>query len=91
MVTRVDCCVDMMLLTPYCMLYAIIMHAFPIPDKDSCNGDSGGPLFGRDTLDSPMYAIGIVSSGTKICGLGQPGVYTKVAVFEDWIKSLLKP
>eukprot|EP00090_Calanus_glacialis_P033594 TRINITY_DN5586_c0_g1_i4.p1 TRINITY_DN5586_c0_g1~~TRINITY_DN5586_c0_g1_i4.p1 ORF type:complete len:444 (+),score=80.88 TRINITY_DN5586_c0_g1_i4:24-1355(+) len=53
--------------------------------KDSCNGDSGGPLVGRDGEDNPYMMVGVVSAGTKTCGLGTPAIYTRVAHFRDWI------
>ena len=48
--------------------------------KDSCNGDSGGPLICNDK------AIGIVSYGDTNCGL-YPAVYTKLNPFRKWIES----
>ena len=39
--------------------------------KDSCGGDSGGPLMGsgEDVQNEPHYLIGIVSFGTGVCGI----------------------
>jgi len=63
--------------------------------KDSCKGDSGGPLYlarvgqnGHPTIDGsePLYLIGIVSFGSRTCGSGKPGVYTRVADFIPWIR-----
>lgn len=53
--------------------------------KDSCVGDSGGPLMVQ--RGAQVYQIGIVSYGPKDCGLvhDHPGVYAKVAAFRDWI------
>ena len=59
--------------------------------KDSCNGDSGGPLVARRNSDAPMNLIGVVSSGTRICGKGQPGIYTRVINYISWIKNNIKP
>ncbi|XP_030767622.1 phenoloxidase-activating factor 1-like [Sitophilus oryzae] len=54
--------------------------------KDSCTGDSGGPLMIRDN-DSIHYAAGIVSYGIG-CGLKNwPGIYTNVTSFVGWIKT----
>ena len=38
--------------------------------KDSCSGDSGGPLMSqkRGNLDQTKYLVGIVSFGTRSCG-----------------------
>ena len=50
--------------------------------KDSCQGDSGGPL----AIDG--HLVGIVSWGIG-CGIrGNPGVYTEVAHFANWIKQI---
>ena len=62
-----------------------------ISGKDSCNGDSGGPLIYREYSDDPWHQIGLVSFGTKACGKGVPGVYTRVAEYMDWIESKLQP
>ncbi|GJQ76773.1 hypothetical protein Trydic_g15613 [Trypoxylus dichotomus] len=56
--------------------------------KDSCPGDSGGPLTAEYTNDegSRTLQYGIVSLGPTICGLeGFPVLYTKVAKYVGWI------
>jgi len=63
--------------------------------KDSCKGDSGGGLFVQRPKDPradigrkasrPWYLLGIVSSGSKFCGDGSPGIYTRVSHFIPWI------
>ena len=67
-----------------------ILNAFVLSGKDSCNGDSGGPLFAREQTDDPWIQIGLVSYGTTTCGIGVPGVYTKVSYYMDWIDGHLK-
>lgn len=48
-----------------------------------CRGDSGGPL----TLTNEYRLVGVVSWGKKNCnGDGQPGVFTSVVAYSDWIK-----
>jgi len=69
------------------------------PGKDSCSGDSGGPLYLKtvdpstrrvDSLEtSRWHLLGIVSFGTKVCGVGRPGIYTRVETFMPWIKKTL--
>ncbi|CAL8136678.1 unnamed protein product [Orchesella dallaii] len=54
--------------------------------KDSCDGDSGGPLKAVDG----NYLAGIVSWGT-ICAFPlQPGVNTEVSHFIEWIEQEAK-
>lgn len=59
--------------------------------RDSCSGDSGGPLMATFANDSGQwYVKGIVSFGNR-CGLnGWPGVYTKVSSYLKWIKQNLR-
>ncbi|KAJ8925740.1 hypothetical protein NQ315_009588 [Exocentrus adspersus] len=57
-------------------------------NKDSCPGDSGGPMHvGSFLNDETRYVQqGIVSFGHRECGRqGFPGVYTRVAFYMDWI------
>ncbi|XP_041969718.1 CLIP domain-containing serine protease 2-like isoform X2 [Aricia agestis] len=65
-----------------------------VAGKDSCGGDSGGPLLypglvpGRrgGSGTSRYVQRGIVSYGSKRCGIGGfPGVYTRVADYMEWI------
>ena len=60
--------------------------------KDSCGGDSGGPLMVAETtilrgIKINTYTqIGIVSWGATTCGtINEPGIYTNVAYFNEWI------
>jgi len=58
--------------------------------KDSCYGDSGGPLvIDIDTSNSHRYAlVGAVSYG-QVCGGGDPGVYTDLPEFKEFIKAVV--
>ena len=53
--------------------------------KDNCYGDSGGPLVGRDTSLEPLTLIGVVSGGSRTCGMGTPAIYTRVSYYRNWI------
>uniref|UniRef100_A0A8D8E290 Serine protease snake n=2 Tax=Culex pipiens TaxID=7175 RepID=A0A8D8E290_CULPI len=60
--------------------------------RDTCRGDSGGPLqvalAGHRCL---YYLIGITSFG-KGCGApGTAGVYTRVAAYLEWIEGIVWP
>ncbi|XP_057664233.1 CLIP domain-containing serine protease HP8-like [Diorhabda carinulata] len=63
--------------------------------KDSCRGDSGGPLmtFTVNEDGKPgWYIIGVVSFGPSPCGMENwPGVYTRVENYVQWIVSKLRP
>uniref|UniRef100_A0A182S527 CLIP domain-containing serine protease n=1 Tax=Anopheles funestus TaxID=62324 RepID=A0A182S527_ANOFN len=57
--------------------------------KDSCRGDSGGPLmrYGDDRSSvKHWYLVGVVSFGLEQCGTdGVPGVYTRMSEYMDWV------
>ena len=56
--------------------------------KDSCNGDSGGPLFWKGS-GTTRIQIGIVSYGTSCAIPRFPGVYSEVnnASMRSWIQT----
>ncbi|MGD8846883.1 MAG: trypsin-like serine protease, partial [Desulfobacteraceae bacterium] len=58
--------------------------------RDSCNGDSGGPLMVKGS-DGDLELLGIVSFGSdQGCATGTlPGVYTRVSRYLDWIAGKL--
>ncbi|XP_055531866.1 venom serine protease-like [Wyeomyia smithii] len=53
------------------------------PGKDTCQFDSGGPLYLRGV--QRMYAIGIVSYG-GVCAGTTPSVNTRITSYLDWIQ-----
>ena len=55
--------------------------------KDSCNGDSGGPIVKRSLTDGRWHLMGLTSYGARNCGDG--GVYTKVSAFASWMKTIV--
>lgn len=63
-------------------------HGDLLPDNsrsDSCRGDSGGPLQIVDH-NNVTNIVGIVSFGIG-CGNENPGIYTRVAHYIEWIAS----
>ncbi|TGZ58392.1 hypothetical protein CRM22_009673 [Opisthorchis felineus] len=58
--------------------------------KDSCKGDSGGPLMCQEEKSGRWFQLGIVSFGKQCAAPGTPGLYSRVSVFLDWIKSLVE-
>ncbi|XP_021921589.1 trypsin-4-like [Zootermopsis nevadensis] len=60
-----------------------ICAGVPGGGKGHCSGDSGGPLIANN------YQVGIVSWSVKPCTQPPyPGVYTEVAYYVDWIKTV---
>ena len=54
--------------------------------RDTCSGDSGGPLLADHLGDKHWSVIGITSFGVD-CGRADfPGVYTRVDKYLHWIK-----
>lgn len=58
---------------------------------DTCEGDSGGPLQFKLMHNSRMspFVIGVTSFGS-ICGTSNPGVYTRVSSYHDWIVATMR-
>lgn len=54
---------------------------------DACHGDSGGPLVYLDANQNLVQA-GIVSFGIGCARAYLPGVYTRVAFFEPWLRQV---
>ncbi len=55
---------------------------------DSCQGDSGGPLSVPDPAGG-WVTVGVVSFGVGCGRRNSPGVYTEVAAYRAWIKSVI--
>ncbi|XP_066255147.1 transmembrane protease serine 9-like [Euwallacea similis] len=66
-----------------------------LPGKDSCKGDSGGPMVVptfNDYYEAIYVQQGIVSFGPRICANEQfPGVYTSIPYYMDWILDTIRP
>jgi secreted trypsin-like serine protease len=63
--------------------YSDLMAGFLNGNKDACSGDSGGPLV--VPVMGEYKQAGIVSWGSSKCDTY--GAYTRVSIFQDWIKS----
>ncbi|KAH8358734.1 hypothetical protein KR093_002083, partial [Drosophila rubida] len=58
--------------------------------KDTCNGDSGGPLLIYHKEYPCMYhVVGVTSTGIHCDTANVPSVYTRVHHYLDWIKQKL--
>ncbi|KAJ8731527.1 hypothetical protein PYW07_004691 [Mythimna separata] len=64
--------------------------------RDTCEGDSGGPLqYVHNDYIPDIYCvstiIGVTSSGTQ-CGIApSPGIYTRIIYYVPWIESVVWP
>ncbi|KAL1117512.1 hypothetical protein AAG570_003831, partial [Ranatra chinensis] len=60
--------------------------------KDTCTGDSGGPLIFEDlNADCLKFLIGVTSYGRQCALPNSPGVYTRVSHYIAWIESIVWP
>ncbi|XP_058448159.1 serine proteinase stubble isoform X3 [Malaya genurostris] len=56
---------------------------------DSCEGDSGGPMV-IQRPDKRFLLAGVISWGIGCAEANQPGVYTRISEFRDWINQILQ-
>ncbi|XP_047499104.1 transmembrane protease serine 9-like [Penaeus chinensis] len=60
----------------------------PEGGKGTCNGDFGGPLV--VDVDGQYVLAGVTSHGTGCARAGQPGVFTDVTSFLDWMLPIIE-
>ena len=71
--------------TPHTVTSNMICAGYLNGGRDSCYGDSGGPLMVLSDESPVIY--GSVSFGYGCAQPNAPGVYTRVANYIDWIQS----
>eukprot|EP00877_Chromochloris_zofingiensis_P009136 jgi/Chrzof1/4476/Cz14g14190.t1 len=69
---------------------AQICAGLPQGGADACQGDSGGPLILEGSEPGTDVQVGIVSFGAGCGQPGQPGVYTDVRKYRQYIAGVLK-
>lgn len=62
----------------------------PAGVKDSCYGDSGGPLVAPADNSRGFIQIGVVSWGDQCGNPAFPGIYSRVANYNDWIRATIQ-
>uniref|UniRef100_A0AAG5DQC7 Peptidase S1 domain-containing protein n=1 Tax=Anopheles atroparvus TaxID=41427 RepID=A0AAG5DQC7_ANOAO len=75
-------------LSPFFKLHKSVLCAGGETDADMCDGDGGGPLACR-MEDGGYMLAGIVSWGLECNQQNVPGAYVDVAMFSEWIMSIL--
>ncbi|XP_044259514.1 serine protease snake-like [Tribolium madens] len=59
--------------------------------RDTCPGDSGGPLQYKIYKLSPHFRIVGVTSFGIACGISKSAVYVRVSEYSDWIEDIVWP
>jgi hypothetical protein len=63
----------------------MVCAGYPSGIKDTCSGDSGGPLSAPDSATHRHILVGLTSHGKGCAERNHPGIYAKVSEFLDWI------
>jgi len=63
---------------------------FLVGGKDTCSGDSGGPLMYYVIRERKWIQTGITSFGEGCKDPGGLGVYTRVQYYPTWIRSKIR-
>lgn len=63
----------------------VICAGYAEGGKDSCEGDSGGPLMVWSSSSSSWVLAGIVSNGIRCAEPNLPGVYVRISEYIEWI------
>jgi hypothetical protein len=60
----------------------------PFLDRDSCNGDSGGPAYVAVGDDWQLAGSTSRATNSSVRPCGDGGIYTRVAFHEGWVRSV---
>ncbi|GAB0492555.1 hypothetical protein MMPV_003822 [Pyropia vietnamensis] len=62
-----------------------------VPGCDTCQFDSGGPVFYRDAATNDAVVIGVTAWGEGCGRIGRPGVFTLIAEeLSSWVAAYIK-
>ncbi|KXN65112.1 putative trypsin-like serine protease precursor [Conidiobolus coronatus NRRL 28638] len=64
-----------------------VCAGYPEGGKDTCQSDSGGPLFKYE--NGKQILVGVTSFGIGCANPDIPGIYTRVSNYAQWIKKQL--
>lgn len=70
---------------PKLILNSFLCAGYATGLKDSCEGDSGGPLT-MQRADGRWVLVGTVSHGIKCAAPYMPGVYMRTTYFKPWLQ-----
>lgn len=68
------------------VMFSVPNRALTKPREPVLQGDSGGPLLLQQGGANRWAVAGIVSWGIRCAEAGNPGVYTRVSKYRDWIR-----
>lgn len=68
---------------------SFVCAGYQMGGKDSCEGDSGGPLQVQRAQDSRWVLVGTVSHGIKCAEPNLPGIYIRTSAYLPWIKAVM--
>ena len=83
----ISCTASPALYSPEVITNNMICGGAPDFSRDACLGDSGGPLVVAGPDGASVLLAGLVSWGNGCAVQGYPNIYTRVANYENWIKS----
>ncbi len=67
-----------------------ICAGYPIMNKSTCSGDSGGPLMVQKT-NGQWLQVGIVEAGPYPCaGAEYPDIFTRISAYGSWIEGCMQ-